>query len=162
MDLEKTMVTALENSSRTPFTDSLEDRNGHLPGHQKFTILLAEDNVINQKVAARLLEKQGHTVTVANNGSEAVTAMFRESFDIVLMDVQMPEMSGLEATRLFREYEKTSSRRQLIVAVTAYALPGDREKCLEAGMDDYISKPFNVHELCALLNHIVAARTVQA
>lgn len=160
MDLENAVVKVLESGDTVRATPPEPDRP--LREGQTLTILLAEDNLVNQKVAARLLEKQGHRVTVANNGIEALTAMFRESFDVVLMDVQMPEMSGLEATRFFREHEKTCSRHQLIVAMTAYALPGDREKCLEAGMDDYISKPFLVNDLCARLGHILASRVVPA
>jgi protein-histidine pros-kinase len=104
-------------------------------------VLLVEDNPINQKVAARLLEKAGHTVTFAINGREAVDCVQERAFDLVLMDVQMPEMDGLEATQEIRRQEAGTPRRLPIVALTAHALNGDRERCLEAGMDAYVAKP---------------------
>ncbi len=118
---------------------------------KKLRILLAEDNVVNQKVAARLLEKQGHHVTVAVNGREALAALDQEKFDIVFMDVQMPEMDGFEATAAIRAREQRTDGRQLVIAMTAHAMQGDRERCLQAGMDDYIAKPFGNRELSDLL-----------
>ena len=115
-------------------------------------ILLAEDGLANQKLAVGLLTKWGHEVTVANNGREAVEKLADGNFDIVLMDVQMPEMDGLEATRTIRLSEAGSSRHVPIIALTARAMKGDREKCLEAGMDDYVSKPIHKKEL----NHAMA------
>jgi CheY-like chemotaxis protein len=110
-------------------------------------ILLAEDNVINQRLAARMLEKHGHTVMVVNNGQEALDALTRQSFDLVLMDVQMPEMDGFEATLLIREQEKATGRHLPILALTAHAMKGDRERCLAAGMDGYVAKPLQAREL---------------
>jgi two-component system, sensor histidine kinase and response regulator len=104
-------------------------------------ILLAEDNLVNQKVAVKILEKQGHQVTVANNGVEALTAYQTQPFDMILMDVQMPEMGGFETTRQIRGAEHHSGTHVPIIAITAHALKGDQEKCCEAGMDDYLSKP---------------------
>jgi CheY-like chemotaxis protein len=104
-------------------------------------VLLAEDNVVNQLVAVKLLTKRGHTVTVANNGHEALAALERETFGLVLMDVQMPGMSGLEATAAIRLREQASGAHQRIVAMTAHAMTGDRERCVAAGMDGYLSKP---------------------
>ena len=111
-------------------------------------ILLAEDNAINQLLATRMLEKQGHTVACANNGKETLSALEREKFDVVLMDVQMPEMDGFEATAAIREREKaTAAPHQIVIAMTAHAIAGDRERCLRAGMDGYVSKPFRIAEL---------------
>ena len=104
-------------------------------------ILLVEDNPINQKVASRVLEKAGHSVTIAGNGAEAITHVSDTEFDIVLMDVMMPEMDGISATVAIRESELGTDRHLPIVALTANAMDGDREKCLEAGMDGYVSKP---------------------
>ena len=106
-------------------------------------ILLAEDNLINQQVAARRLEKLGHTVEIANNGAEAVKALKARNYDLILMDVQMPEMDGFEATAAIRAMT-CEKRRIPIIAMTANALPSDCERCLAAGMDDYIAKP--VHQ----------------
>jgi CheY-like chemotaxis protein len=162
MDLEKALLTVLnhgvEIATAKPSVISIRAESGARPLH----ILLAEDNLINQKVACRLLEREGHQVTVANNGIEALDAVSQQSFDVVLMDVQMPLMSGLEATRLIRQQETGTSARQLIVAMTAHALPGDRERCLEAGMDDYISKPFNVPEFLSMLRRIKSNGAVSA
>jgi signal transduction histidine kinase/DNA-binding response OmpR family regulator len=112
-------------------------------------ILLAEDNAVNRVVAVRLLEKRGHTVVVAENGKEALLALGHESFDVVLMDVQMPEMDGFEATAAIRRMEKATGRglHQIVVAMTAHAMEGDRERCLNAGMDGYISKPIHAQEM---------------
>ncbi|MDQ3622577.1 MAG: response regulator [Verrucomicrobiota bacterium] len=117
-------------------------------------ILLAEDNVINRVVATGILEKGGHTLVHAANGREAVEAVRDQSFDLIFMDVQMPDMDGFEATRRIREMEQTIGRRTPIVAMTAHAMAGDRERCLAAGMDDYLSKPLQNDELLALLERI--------
>ena len=114
-------------------------------------ILLAEDNVYNQKVAIGMLEMDKHTVTVANNGREAVEAFARQAFDLVLMDMQMPEMDGAQATQLIRQYQQSNGLRIPIVAMTAHAMAGDREKCLAAGMDDYVSKPISRDELVTVI-----------
>lgn len=113
---------------------------------RRLRILLAEDNAVNQRLAVRMLEKWGHTVEVANNGKEALTALERQPFHLVLMDVEMPEMDGFQATGAIREREKTSGTHIPIIAMTAYAMKGDREKCLEAGMDGYVSKPIKAEE----------------
>jgi PAS domain S-box-containing protein len=115
-------------------------------------ILLAEDNLVNQRLAVKLLEKQGHTVVSVNNGREALDTLDRDTFDLVLMDVQMPLLSGLEAAALIREKEKTSGQHLRIIALTANAMSGDREKCLAAGMDGYLSKPIRVEELLEVLS----------
>jgi CheY-like chemotaxis protein len=114
-------------------------------------ILLAEDNLVNQKLATRLLEQMGYRVDLASNGLEALESVARQTYDVVLMDVQMPEMDGLDATRqLNTTYGQDRPR---IIAMTANAMQGDREMCLAAGMDDYIPKPIRVDRLTdALLN----------
>lgn len=114
-------------------------------------ILLAEDNPVNQRLAARILEKSGHHVTVVDNGKDALCRLERETFDVVLMDVQMPRVDGFEATKIIREWEKTTGRHQYIIAMTAHAMAGDRERCLAAGMDQYISKPIDANRLLELV-----------
>ena len=118
-------------------------------------ILLAEDSLVNQQLAVALLEGEGHTVTVANNGREAVSASETGNFDLVLMDLQMPEIDGLEATAIIRARERTSGRHLPIIAMTAHALKGDRERCLAAGMDGYTSKPIDAEELFAVIENRV-------
>jgi CheY-like chemotaxis protein len=111
---------------------------------------LAEDNIVNQKLAVRLLEKQGHSAAVANNGREALKLLAgagKDGFDLVLMDIQMPEMGGLEATAAIREREKATGRHIPIVAMTAHTMKGDRERCLAAGMNGYIAKPVQAEVL---------------
>ena len=110
-------------------------------------ILLAEDNPVNQRLATKLLEKRGHRVTVTATGRGALQRVQEEWYDVVLMDVQMPDMDGLEATRLIREWEKNRGRHIPIVALTAHSMKGDRDRCLAAGMDTYVTKPFDVARL---------------
>ena len=110
-------------------------------------VLLAEDNPVNQKVAVLLLQRMGHSVTVAATGSEAIEISAREDFDAILMDVQMPGMNGYDAARAIRRRERETLRHTPIVALTANAMTGDRELCLEAGMDDYLAKPIRPEAL---------------
>src|SRR5262249_13036563 len=117
------------------------------PSARSMRLLLTEDNVVNQKLALRLLEKRGHAVVIAANGKEALAALEGQPFDVVLMDVQMPEMDGFEATAAIRAKEKVAGGHVPIVAMTAHAMKGDRERCLEVGMDGYISKPLQPSEL---------------
>ena len=119
-------------------------------------VLLAEDNPVNQKVAVRLLEKRGHRVVVVETGKRALEMVNQQSFDVVLMDVQMPVMDGLQATAAIRQREMTSGKHIPIVAMTAHAMAGDKERCLQAGMDDYISKPLHVDEFLAIVEHFSA------
>jgi signal transduction histidine kinase/DNA-binding response OmpR family regulator/HPt (histidine-containing phosphotransfer) domain-containing protein len=125
-------------------------------------ILLAEDNVVNQRVATGLLEKRGHTVVIANNGKEAMQAIATQRFDLVLMDVQMPEMDGIEATEAIRRNEATRGEHTPIVAMTAHAMRGDRERCLKAGMDDYLTKPIHVNELAKTIARLTPAASAIA
>jgi CheY-like chemotaxis protein len=115
-------------------------------------ILLVEDNAVNRTLAVRLLEKRGHAVTVAGDGRAALEALEKDSFDLVLMDVQMPVMDGLEATRAIRAKEKQTGGHLPVVAMTAHALKEDQERCLSAGMDDYVSKPIRTSELFAAID----------
>src|SRR5260370_24989568 len=122
-------------------------------------VLLAEDNLVNQRLACRLLEKRGHSVAVAANGLEAVEALGKESFDLVFMDVQMPVMDGFEATATIRKRERPGGLHLPVVALTAHAMKDDREKCLAAGMDGYLSKPIRPQELDEVLRKYLARRT---
>jgi two-component system sensor histidine kinase/response regulator len=124
-------------------------------------ILVAEDNLVNQRLATRLLEKRFHQVTVATNGIEAVAAAEKNTFDLVLMDLQMPEMDGFEATAALRKREKKTGIHLPVIALTAHALKGDREQCLEAGMDGYLSKPIRPQELDAVLEIYTTQKSVQ-
>jgi CheY-like chemotaxis protein len=138
-DLLRAIVTSLgrgagEPSSR-PTTTSVTDSSEGL------RILVVDDNRVNQQLVVRLLEKRGHRVGVADNGRAALCALEERDFDLVLMDVQMPEMDGFEATMALREREAQSGRHVPVVAMTAHAMKGDEERCLVAGMDGYVSKP---------------------
>ncbi|HKX29444.1 MAG TPA: response regulator [Blastocatellia bacterium] len=123
-------------------------------------VLLAEDNPVNQKLAAYFLEKQGYAVVKANNGREALLILEHESFDLALMDIQMPEMDGFEVTAAVREREAGTGTHLPIIAMTAHAMKGDRERCLEAGMDDYVSKPIQRKELFEVIERLTAAPAV--
>jgi two-component system sensor histidine kinase/response regulator len=115
-----------------------------LPDQQQpLRILLAEDNRLNQKVALGMLHRMNHVVTIANNGREAAHAYKQQEYDIIFLDIQMPEMDGFSAAKLIRQQQAKDGRRVAIIAMTAHAMTGDREKCLAAGMDDYISKPIS-------------------
>jgi signal transduction histidine kinase/CheY-like chemotaxis protein len=122
------------------------------PAASGLKILLAEDNPVNQKLAVRMLEKRGHKVSVAANGREALAALDAEAFDLVLMDVQMPGMDGIEATAAVRQRERSTGKHLPIVAMTAHAMKGDDRRCLDAGMDGYLAKPIRSEELYALLD----------
>ena len=121
-------------------------------------ILLAEDNTVNQTLALRLLEKRGYAVSVVGDGQAAISALEKVSFDIVLMDIQMPGMDGFEATAKIREMEKLSGEHTPIIAMTAHALKGDRERCMAAGMDGYVSKPIRTSELFSAIEAQLASK----
>jgi PAS domain S-box-containing protein len=155
-DLWRALLRAMDSS---PAIESISPPAPSAPPPTRsLRILLAEDNPINQKLAVRLLEKQGHSVVVANNGREAVSALFKSNppiFDIVLMDVQMPEMDGLEATAAIRAHEVSTGRHIPVVAMTAYAMKGDEDRCLNCGMDDYVSKPIKPDLLYSTIDRLV-------
>ncbi|KAF8922872.1 histidine kinase osmosensor, partial [Dissophora ornata] len=144
-DLMNALLPAFESASALP-----SDAEHAIPLH----ILLAEDNVINQKLAVRILEKFGHKVTIVANGKKAVECFCNMHFDLILMDVQMPIMGGFEATQEIRKLETLRGGQDHlpIIALTAHAMIGDREKCLAAGMDEYVTKPLRVNELIATIN----------
>ena len=123
---------------------------------RRLHILLGEDNIINQKVAVHILEKYGHKVFVANNGQEVLQALKKEHFDLILMDVQMPKMDGFEATASIREKEKKTGFHIPIIAMTAHAMKGDRERCLDSGMDDYIAKPLKAEHLTKTIDRMIS------
>lgn len=124
---------------------------------RRLHILLAEDNPVNRKLAVRMLEKHGHSVVVAENGRKALMALAKKPFDLVLLDVQMPEMGGFEATAAIREKEKHSGKHIPIVAMTAHVMKGDRERCLEAGMDGYLAKPIQARKLFETIEGLAPA-----
>ncbi len=155
-ELLDAVMTALGRAATVPDTTQVP-----AAGHEgrRLNILLAEDNPVNQKLALGILTKRGHTVFLAHNGREAVEASARQRFDLVFMDVHMPEMGGFEATGLIRDRERADGGHLPIVALTARAMSGDRERCLAAGMDDYLTKPVKVRELMGMIERLVQAPT---
>mgnify|MGYP002780353467 CR=1 FL=1 len=147
-DLLRAVAAVLRASTATPPGQPLPPPP---PVRRPLKVLVAEDNPVNQMVMSRLLERDGHAVVLANHGGEAVEAFDREPFDLILMDVQMPEMDGFEATRAIRQRQAALGRATPIVAMTAHAMTGDRERCLDAGMDDYLPKPFPLDDLARVL-----------
>jgi CheY-like chemotaxis protein len=144
LDLFDAIMTALGMGSSQPWE---QPATTPLPQLAPLQILLAEDNPINQKPVVGLLQKHGHYVTVVHNGKEAVNLTKQRKFDLVLMDIQMPEMDGFEATAILRARERQTGAHLPIVAMTAHVMKGDRERCLAAGMDDYVGKPFQAETL---------------
>jgi CheY-like chemotaxis protein len=159
-DLLDALLTALGGSAREqqPAGPEVPARAGTRP----LRVLLAEDNLVNQKLAVHLLEKQGHSVEVAGSGREALAALERGNFDLVLMDVQMPVLDGFETTAVIREKEKGTGRHIPIVAMTAHAMKGDRERCLSAGMDAYVSKPIQPQELFRVIEGLALGPAAEA
>src|SRR5882762_6289912 len=154
-ELLEAIKMALGSQQRSEKSSPVITRHLLRESQRQLKILLAEDNAVNQMLAVRLLEKRGHTVTVVQTGKLAVEAHETQPFDFVLMDVQMPEMDGLEATIAIRQREKTSGKHIPIIAMTAHAMVGDRELCLKAGMDGYVTKPLDVGDLFALIDDLV-------
>jgi two-component system, sensor histidine kinase and response regulator len=150
-ELLEAILIAVGVTDRDPGASS--DPTGDLPPIRPLKLLLVEDGEANQRLARAMLQKWGHSVEIAQNGREAVEMWQREPFDLILMDVQMPEMDGFEATRLIRQQEEGTDRHIPIVAMTARAMKGDREHCLESGMDGYVSKPVRKRELYLAIAH---------
>jgi signal transduction histidine kinase/ligand-binding sensor domain-containing protein/DNA-binding response OmpR family regulator len=151
-ELRTAVLNAL--SLTAPSSQQLVGRHHQREERSSLAILVAEDNAINQRVIVSMLEKRGHSVALATTGREVLELLEERHFDIVLMDVQMPEMDGLEATRAIRGREKTAGGHQVIIATTAHAIKGDAERCLEAGMDAYASKPIHAAELLAAIHSL--------
>jgi PAS domain S-box-containing protein len=141
-ELWDAIANALHLPGRRPASKSAATHRRRT-ARQRLRILVAEDNPVNQDLALHLLQRRGHSVILAENGRQALAAVERHKFDLVLMDLQMPEMGGLEATQTIREKEKGTGRHLPIIAMTAHAMQGDRQKCLDAGMDGYLSKPLD-------------------
>jgi CheY-like chemotaxis protein len=153
-ELRTSMMTALasvsgRNLEAKPSPQQAGNRKAH--GGSDLNILLVEDNPVNQRLAVRILEREGYHVVVAGNGREAVARWGTRSFDAILMDIQMPEMDGIQATSAIREAEKRTGAHIPIIAMTAHAMSGDRELCLGAGADDYISKPISARALVDMI-----------
>jgi CheY-like chemotaxis protein len=150
-----TLVSILASEAGKPAAEPAQPTaarfDPQMAARHPLRILLAEDNVVNQKLALRILQQMGYRADLASNGLEAVESVGRQVYDVVLMDVQMPEMDGLEATRRICATWKPEHRPR-IVAMTANAMQGDRELCMEAGMDDYLTKPIRVEKLVEALN----------
>lgn len=153
--LDAILLTMSKGSFARDKRPSLITRHSVREARKRLNILLAEDNIVNQTLAVKLLGKMGHSVAVASNGREALRMLGMHDFQMVLMDVQMPEMDGLDATRAIREKELDTGTHIPIVAMTAHAMIGDRERCLESGMDDYISKPITPNELSQVIEKVL-------
>ena len=163
--LAEAFVRALDASTADPGRAVLATRHSLREGTQNLRILLAEDNTVNQILAERLVRKWGHSMVIVHNGREALDALEQEHFDLILMDVQMPEMSGLEAAAAIRENEKGTGSHVPIIALTAFAMKEDRDRCLAAGMDDYVTKPIEqaaLFEAIERVTGIASAENVSA
>lgn len=155
-ELLEVILTVLQMSNHQQIVTGIKtSRSGPLK------ILLAEDNPINQRLALALLEKHGHRVTVVGDGEQAVDAIRKDTFDLILMDVQMPKLDGLQATREIRMLESRTGRRTPIIAMTAHAMPTDRQRCLASGMDEYLAKPIRAQELAQIIDDVVGTRTAE-
>jgi CheY-like chemotaxis protein len=146
-------LSALDGAQRAASGVLLPSRHAE-PDVGSLRILVVEDTPVNQVLISRTLEKMGHTVTIANNGVEALDLLKMQSFHLLFMDVQMPEMDGFTATRTIRAQEKETGAHMPVVAMTAHAMKGDRERCLESGMDDYLAKPVSSREIADAIRRI--------
>jgi CheY-like chemotaxis protein len=160
--LRETIIRVLAAKSLAPEPQKLVTRHSLrearraevAPPRAALRILVADDNPLNQRLAQRLLDKRGHTVVVVGNGREALAALEEQTFDLVLMDVQMPDMDGLEAATAIRQKEKSTGQHLRIIAMTTLAMKGDQERCLAAGMDRYLSKPIRAQALFDTLDAV--------
>lgn len=155
LELQKAIIEILSRNDRSqrqpmPISAASPSTNG-----RKLQILLAEDNQVNQQVAIRMLNKFGHEVQVVENGQLALDALEKNEFDVVLMDVQMPVLDGFKAVAAIRDQERATGRHQLIIAMTAHAMSGDRNRCIDAGMDDYVSKPISATAVSEALSRVM-------
>jgi CheY-like chemotaxis protein len=155
LELQEVLRHVLASTPTSPGTKTLVTRHTLREQRQSLSFLVAEDNSVNQRLIARLLEKRGHNVVLAQNGREALQTLEHQHFDIVLMDIQMPEMDGFEATKLIREKEKASGTHLPIIALTAHAMQGDEENCLACGMDGYVTKPIKLEELFSVIEKVL-------
>jgi two-component system sensor histidine kinase/response regulator len=160
-DLWEAIMKALDTQPQAREVPRILPDHDAQVSQQCFHVLVAEDNPVNQKLLTRLLEKRGYAVVVTDDGKRALAALERQHFDVVLMDVQMPEMDGFEATAVIRERERQTGAHLPIIALTAHAMTGDQDKCLASGMDDYLSKPLKAHELYAALDRWCGADAIR-
>jgi CheY-like chemotaxis protein/HPt (histidine-containing phosphotransfer) domain-containing protein len=154
-DLFGVLMRLLPAEPSPPTVAPAPSTTGPETAGKTYAILLAEDNAVNQKVVTRMLEKHGHRVTVAGDGLQALAALARARFDLVLMDIQMPEMDGFEAVAAIRLGEQSTGSHQPVIALTAHAMKGDRDRCLAAGFDSYVPKPIRSEELLAAIDEIL-------
>jgi CheY-like chemotaxis protein len=156
LELRDVLLSVLAQDPTAPEKIDLMSRSA-MPEQEilPLSFLVAEDNEVNRRLITRLLEKRGHRVLLARNGLEALEALEKQSFDIVLMDGQMPELDGFEATKRIREKEKMSGNHVPIIALTALAMQGDQERCLASGMDGYVTKPVKLEELFSVIEKVV-------
>jgi signal transduction histidine kinase/ligand-binding sensor domain-containing protein/DNA-binding response OmpR family regulator len=152
------LLTAIRQALSPVAAEAPQQSNGDKSSSRQLRILLAEDNLVNQRLAVRMLEKMGHVVTVAQTGKEVLDTLRTGKFELVLMDLQMPEMDGFAATREIRRAEQGGLDHLPVIAMTAHAMKGDREDCLAAGMDDYLAKPINSEQLRQVIERVMAAR----
>ncbi len=144
----------LQRPPHTPSSQPAVEEEVDVDQVPSLRVLLVEDNRFNQQVASALIKKQNHTVQIAGDGRQAIDALERDKFDVVLMDVQMPEMDGVEATQIIRRREQQSGEHQLIIGLSAHAVDKDKQRCLDAGMDDYLTKPLKSKLLYATLARV--------
>ncbi len=155
-----TFFFTIEVEGCTPRKKTLKQRKSKKHQKEPLRILLVEDNYMNQISASEIIQSLGHGVSIASNGKEAITMLARDEFDLVFMDIEMPEMDGLEATLKIRSQRTDVKNHEIpIVAITAHATKSDRERCLEVGMNDYVSKPFKMKEIIDIIARYASHKT---